>query len=232
MPLPLLAIPVLHSSGAWIASTSAAGYLSGTLSSTWVGSFILGNASLLSSVGLVSAAGVFGSSVTGGISAIGAGVAVGTGHALTAVGLGGVASSMGLVPTTFLGLTPVGWAIAGTATTLAGSALFVILRKSLKKINEERAKGNLESITWRQIIKDIKSFEKESFIEIIKLLAKERNDVSLSNDLKHVFLCGEYFKVDRLRYAVNKSGIEVINFTPRFGKMKTVLVINGLPSKF
>jgi hypothetical protein len=53
MPLPFLviAIPVLHSSGAWIASTGAAGYIAGTLSSTWIGAFVLGNGTLLSSLG-------------------------------------------------------------------------------------------------------------------------------------------------------------------------------------
>jgi hypothetical protein len=36
MPLPLfaLAVPIMHSSGAWIASTAASGYIAGTLSST------------------------------------------------------------------------------------------------------------------------------------------------------------------------------------------------------
>ena len=35
--LPIIADPVLHSSGAWIASTAASGYVASTLSSTWVG---------------------------------------------------------------------------------------------------------------------------------------------------------------------------------------------------
>jgi hypothetical protein len=121
IPLPLLAIaiPVVHSSGAWIASTAASGYLAGTLSGTWIGSFVLGNSSLLGSLGLVSAAGIFGA--TGGIAAMASGAALGVGSALTAVGLGSVASALGIaLAVTFLGLTPVGWAIAGTGAAIAG----------------------------------------------------------------------------------------------------------------
>ena len=52
--LPLIAVPVIHSSGAWIASTAAGGYLTSTLSATWAGAFIAGNSSLLASAGLAS----------------------------------------------------------------------------------------------------------------------------------------------------------------------------------
>ena len=38
----LLAIPVIHSSGAWIAA-SGGSYIAGTLASTWVGSFVAAN---------------------------------------------------------------------------------------------------------------------------------------------------------------------------------------------
>lgn len=230
MPLPLLAIPVLHSSGAWIASTAAAGYISGTLSSTWIGAFILGNASLLSATGLVSAAGIFGSSIAGGISAAGGVIATGTASALSAIGMGGVATKLGLAPATFLGLTPIGWGIIGTTSTVVGSILYFKLRKSLKLINEERFKGGLGATTWREIIREVKLFEKESFLEIIKLLAKERNDVNLSNDGKHVLINGVYFKTERLKYVVLDGGIEVIKLVPKLGKTKTVLVINGLPA--
>ena len=47
--LPLLAVPVLHSSGAFIAY-SGTGYLAGTLSSSWLGAFVLGNSGLLAGV--------------------------------------------------------------------------------------------------------------------------------------------------------------------------------------
>ncbi len=93
MPLIALAVPVLHSSGAWIAYAGS-GYLAGTLSSSWVGAFILGNAGLLSSLGLISAAGVAGAS--GLLTTIGTGAALTLGKGLTAVGLGGVASWLGI----------------------------------------------------------------------------------------------------------------------------------------
>lgn len=32
--LQIIAVPILHSSGAWIASTAAGGYVAGTLSTT------------------------------------------------------------------------------------------------------------------------------------------------------------------------------------------------------
>lgn len=87
MPLPIfaLAIPVLHSSGAWIASTAASGYIAGTLSSSWIGAFVLGNSSLLGSVGLVSAAGIFGAS--SGLAALSSTAVAGIGTGLTAIGV-------------------------------------------------------------------------------------------------------------------------------------------------
>lgn len=92
MPLPLfaIAVPVLHSSGAWIASTGAAGYIAGTLSGTWIGAFVLGNGALLSPLGLVSAAGILGA--TGGLTALTSSAALSVGSARTAVGLGGLTS--------------------------------------------------------------------------------------------------------------------------------------------
>jgi hypothetical protein len=153
MPLPFfaIAIPVLHSSGGWIASTAASSYIAGTLSSTWVGAFILGNSGLLSSLGLVSAAGLFGA--TGSLATLTSSAALSVGSALTAVGLGGVASALGIAPVaTFLGLTPVGWAIVGTATTLVATLGYYFKRKTMCRVNEEREKGGLEPITLTGIV--------------------------------------------------------------------------------
>ena len=154
MPLPFfaIAVPVLHSSGTWIASTATSSYIAGTLSGTWIGTFVLGNSSLLSSLGLVSAAGIF--VATGGLAALSSDAALGVGSALTAVGLGGVASSLGIAPTvTFLGLTPIGWAIAGTAATVATTLGLYVTRKTMRRVNEERAKGGLEPTTLKEIIR-------------------------------------------------------------------------------
>ena len=75
--LPFIAIPLLHSSGAWIASTAAGGYIAGTISSTWIGAFVAGNAGLLSSLGITSAAGTyaaFGGTLSSAGTALGSGL--------------------------------------------------------------------------------------------------------------------------------------------------------------
>lgn len=109
MPLPLIAIPVLHSSGLWIASYG--GYLAGTLSTTWIGAFILGNSTLLSTLGLASGVGLLGGAVATGSAA--------AGSALAAVGLGGVAAAVGIAPVaTFLGLTLFSWLFVGMAAVI------------------------------------------------------------------------------------------------------------------
>ena len=123
--LPFIAIPLLHSSGAWIASTAAGGYIAGTLSTSWVGAFIAGNAGLLSALGITLAAGVY-AALGGTLSS--AGSAVGTG--LTAVGLSGLAQSLGLAPATFLGLTFASWAVVTSSVLIFfASGLSIYLLK-------------------------------------------------------------------------------------------------------
>jgi len=130
--VPLIAVPVVHSAGGWIASTTAGGYLAGTLSSTWAGAFIAGNASALMGAGVATA------------TAVGGYIAGATGSAAVA---------LGLAPATFLGLTPIGWAIAGGALTVTGGGMGVAYWKSrrfrkavdetLDQINAERIAGGL-----------------------------------------------------------------------------------------
>ena len=144
--LPLIAIPVVHSAGGWIASTAAAGYLGGTLSASWAGAFIAGNASLLA----------------------GTAAAAGTGIAGYVTGIAGAgASALGFAPATFLGLTPVGWAIAGGAVLTASSIAGLSYWKSkpfrdaidavLPDINAARIEGGLEPFKnpW-ELIKSLK----------------------------------------------------------------------------
>ena len=88
--LPFIAIPVIHSSGARIASTATAGQLSGSLSNSWIGAFILGNSGLLYSLGLISAGGFFGAAAT--ISGVGSTATAIAAKSLTAVGLAGTTS--------------------------------------------------------------------------------------------------------------------------------------------
>lgn len=135
--LPLIAVPVVHSAGGWIASTSAGGYLAGTLSSTWAGAFLAGNATALATTGIATATAVGGYVVGAGSAAV------------TSVG-----TALGIITPTFLGLTPVGWAIAGSSLAVAGAGVGVAYWKSrtvreaidnvLDEINAERIKGGLK----------------------------------------------------------------------------------------
>jgi hypothetical protein len=228
MPLPLfaIAIPVLHTSGAWIASTGAAGYIAGTLSSTWIGAFVLGNGTLLSSLGIVSAAGIFGA--TGGLAALTSGAALSVGSALTAVGLGGVAISLGIAPAaTFLGLTPVGWAVAGTTVVIASTLGLYFTRKTMRRINQEREKGDLEPISITQIVKEARLLEAQSLKAIITRLSLEMDAIQLSNDQKNVSIDGQVFSIHRLKYVVNTDGSEELVFVTRAGRKKRVLLIKA-----
>ena len=230
MPLPFLAIavPVLHSSGAWIASTAASGYIAGTLSSTWIGAFVLGNSGLLGSLGLVSAAGIFGA--TGGLATLSSSATLGVGSALTAVGLGGVAKGLGIAPAaTFLGLTPVGWAIAGTVTILAATLGYYFTRKTMHRVNEERAKGGLGPIKLTEIVREVQLLEARSLVTILTRLDAELDNVSLSPDHKEVTVDGRSFPIHRLKYVVNRDGSEEIVFVTRVGRKKRVLLVKAAP---
>ncbi|MFK7838003.1 MAG: hypothetical protein AB8B60_17475 [Sulfitobacter sp.] len=216
--LPLIAIPVLHSSGAWIASTAASGYIAGTLSGTWVGAFILGNAGLLSSLGLVSAAGWIGAS--GAISTMAASSAATAGTALGAVGLGGFAQTLGLVPVTFLGLTPVGWLIAGTSAVTVGGIVTLAIKRSLKKINEERAAGGLEPTSLKGIINEVRKHEEASKLELLKRAAKGRPNWQISIDKETVSINDEEFPIKHTRFVVDRDK------TPKFvvlGKLGRII---------
>ena len=149
MPLPLLAIPVVHSAGGWIASAGGS-YIGGTLASTWAGSFVLGNSALLSGIGLGSLATGAAAFASGAGAAVSAGAAV-AGSAATSAGV-----ALGIVTPTFLGLTPVGWAITGAALLAGGSAFAIwryrnrdtvsLLEQNLPEINIERERGGLEPL--------------------------------------------------------------------------------------
>ena len=149
MPLPLLAIPVVHSAGGWIASAGGS-YLGGTLSATWAGAFISGNSALLSGIGL-------GSLATGAaVFASGAGAAVSAGAAAVGSAATSAGVALGIVTPTFLGLTPVGWAVTGAALAVGGTAFGIwryrnrdtvsLLESHLPEINSERERGGLEPL--------------------------------------------------------------------------------------
>jgi len=207
--LPLIAVPLIHSSGAWIASTAAGGYVAGTLSTTWVGAFIAGNAGILTGLGLTSGAGVL-AAMGGGLSGMGA--ALGSG--LTAVGLGGIAQSVGLAPATFLGLTVAGWAVAATSVVALGAGYF-FSRSKLKEINQERLKGGLTEITWGGIVTEVKDFDHQAMIKVFEELAKETSDISLNSEADTVFIFGVPYAVTDTEYVIKKSGKEYIGLKSR-----------------
>ena len=203
MPLPLftIAIPVLHSSGAWIASTAASGYIAGTLSSSWIGAFVLGNSTLLSVSGLVSAAGIFGAS--GGLAALSSSTALGIGSALSAVGLGGVAKALGIAPAAaFLGVTPVGWTVALMSAIFAALGYY-FTRKIMRRLNEEREKGELEPITLLEIVEEVRLLEAQSMEAILDQL----DTVSFSPTRNEVTINGQTVSIQRLKYVINKDGV-------------------------
>ncbi|WP_339805409.1 hypothetical protein [uncultured Marinobacter sp.] len=205
--LPIIAVPLLHSSGGWIASTAAGGYVAGTLSSTWIGAFVAGNAGLLSGIGITSAAGV--SAALGGALSS-AGTAIGSG--LTAVGLSGVAQSLGLAPATFLGLTFVSWAVVGSAVLVLSSSgiIYYLSRKKLQLVNIEREKGGLPSITWRGILEEAQQFETQAMTAILEKLAKETGGFVVRREAGAVEIKGVSYNIANLKYVVEKNGAEYI----------------------
>lgn len=207
--LPLIAVPLIHSSGAWIASTAAGGYVAGTLSTTWVGAFIAGNATILTGLGLTSGAGVL-AAMGGGLSGMGA--ALGTG--LSAVGLGGVAQTLGLAPATFLGLTVVGWAAAIASVATLGIGYF-FTRAKLNEINEERAKGGLAEISWGGIIDEVKEYEFGAVVRILLELEKETADIVVNLETETVWIYNEPYSIRDLEYVIEKSGKEYIGLRSR-----------------
>lgn len=203
--LPLIAVPLLHSSGAWIASTAAGGYVAGTLSSTWIGAFIAGNAGILSGLGITSAAGVL-AAMGGGLSSVGA--ALGSG--LSAVGLSGVAQSLGLAPATFLGLTVASWALVATSIAALGIG-YLFANKKLAEINQERAKGGLAAVTWTEIIAEARDYEKQALMNILEGLEAEfPGKIILDRLSEAAVIMDKTYKISDLRYVIEKSGREYI----------------------
>ena len=203
--LPLIAVPLLHSSGAWIASTAAGGYVAGTLSSTWIGAFIAGNAGILSGLGITSAAGVL-AAMGGGLSSVGAAL----GGGLSAIGLAGVAQSLGLAPATFLGLTVASWALVATGFTAVGIGYFFASKK-LAEINQERAKGGLVAVTWAEIIAEARYYEKQALMSILEGLEAEfQGEIILDRSSETTVIRSKNYKISDLKYVIEKSGREYI----------------------
>lgn len=202
--LPLIAIPLLHSSGAWIASTAVGGYIAGTLSTTWIGAFVAGNAGILSALGLTSAAGVY-AALGGTLSS--AGTAIGSG--LTAVGLSGLAQSLGLAPAIFFGLTFVSWGVVASAI-LSSGFIYFFARRKLQDINDERKRGGLSDTTWREILKEAQNYEKQAMIDILVKLDEECKDIIFIKGSETAEIKGVNYNIRDLKYVVEKNGAERI----------------------
>lgn len=219
MPLPViaLAIPVIHSSGAWIAYGAGA-YLSGTLSSTWIGAFVLGNIGILKTLGLVSTASAVGalvscgSSIALGISASIAGLGSLLGAILVNVGLGKLAVWLGLVPATFLGLTLAGWSYVGIGVLILGfvGAVIFWIRSKMKPINEERQKGGLEKISFVGLIREIRNFERSSIREICHQLAQKRSDCQFNQETETLILQGDKYAIKNISYDIDSTHQEYL----------------------
>mgnify|MGYP003677089464 CR=1 FL=1 len=218
--LPLVAVPLLHSSGAWIASTTAGGYVAGTLSSTWIGAFIAGNAGMLSGLGITSAAGVL-AAMCGGLSSVGAAL----GGGLSAIGLSGVAQSLGLAPATFLGLTVASWALVATSVVAVGIGYFFASKK-LAEINQERAKGGLVAVTWTEIIAEARDYEKQAMMNILEGLEAEfQGDIILDRSSETAVIMNKTYKISDLRYVIEKSGREYIALRSKIPFREIILVV-------
>ena len=200
--IPFIAVPLIHSSGAWIASTAAGGYLTGTLSSTWIGAFVLGNASLLSGLGLVSAGGIFTAASSG------------------------IASSLGIAPTVFLGLTTVGWTIASGTTLAVGGLAFYLKINVMKRINEERVKGGLPEIGVLELISEIKKHEHDSKLEILVKLSKERLNFKVRAENDEVIINGDRFSISSIRYVIEENGREFLELVNKIMPNKEIFEIN------
>lgn len=223
--LPMIAVPLLHSSGAWIASTTAGGYVAGTLSGSWVGALILGNSGLLSSLGLVSAGGIFGAAATG-IAGVGSTAAALGGSALTTLGLGGVASSLGIAPTLILGLTPVGWVMAGGTTIVIGGVAIYLRSSVMARINEERIKGGLSEIGVRDVISLIKKHDYDSTLEVLKKLSKERLNFKVRAAVGQLIIDDRIFEISRVRYVIEEGGREFLEQVNKLRKNQVIFEIN------
>lgn len=124
--------------------------------------------------------------------------------------MGGLAKSLGLAPATFLGLTIVGWSIAMVSLFVLSAGYFVANNK-LKAINAERVKGDLEPVTWRQIIGEVRDYEKESMIAILEKLQNEtQGDIVVDRQKEMVVINFREYKIGNLSYVIEKNGREYI----------------------
>ena len=154
--LPLLAVPVLHSSGAFIAY-SGTGYLAGTLSSSWLGAFVIGNSGLLAGASALTATSIGGFFSGAKSSAAGA------------------AGSLGLISTTPAWVMPVSIA-SGIALVASGGFAYYKRGQIIEAIT-----GQLEDINQERISAGLKPYNEpanlfDEVLEYIKSMKKSKGD--------------------------------------------------------
>lgn len=166
---------------------------------------------------------------SGALAGLGTTAAAGLGTALTAAGFGGVASWMGIAPaTTFLGLTTAGWAVAGAGAAVIAAALgTVFTRRSMKKLNEERAKGGCDPITVRKLVAEIRNYAEFAVRQVLQRLAEQSATIVFGDEDGKVWIAGEEYSISKLRYRVNKDGSEDIGYYTRLRRFVRVYLVKS-----
>ncbi|MCE8524966.1 hypothetical protein KBY23_06805 [Ruegeria pomeroyi] len=156
-----------------------------------------------------------------------AAVGTATGSALTAIGLGGLAKSLGLAPATFLGLTPIGWAATATSAVALGGLGYFLNRKVMAEINQERSKGGLPPTNITGILREIREYESDSMFALLKKLSQERLNFKLRKSEGAVEISDKSYKIKDLRYVVYDDGSEALVQIGKFWRKKIIFNIVG-----
>lgn len=147
------------------------------------------------------------------------------GGGLSAIGLSGVAQSLGLAPATFLGLTVASWALVATSVVAVGIGYFFASKK-LAEINQERAKGGLVAVTWTEIIAEARDYEKQAMMNILEGLEAEfQGDIILDRSSETAVIMNKTYKISDLRYVIEKSGREYIALRSKIPFREIILVV-------
>lgn len=123
-------------------------------------------------------------------------------------------------------MTPVGWAIAGSTAVLAGGLAVYLKTTVMNRINEERIKGGLPEIGVFELIAEIKEFEYNSKIEILKKLSKERLNFKVRESDDKVIINDKEFRISDIRYVIEESGKEFLQLVNRLFPNEEIFVIN------
>ena len=135
---------------------------------------------------------------------------------------------MGIAPVaTFLGLSPVGWAVTGSTIAITAAMGLYFKSTVLDTINTERSKGGLAPITLRGIIAEIRTYDRDAMLNILQRLAETTAEIEIDPASNRVRFGFEVYAIDRLKLLVQKDGSEAIVYVPKLGSRK---VIYRLPS--